>query len=126
MFLKPLLSMFILHFKPPFKLYPFRQMAKASQFDCESAGSTPARGADDCLLEKNMIAMSRFGISINYRCIYLRKPFEKKCPHRDTEKCFKCKYGVAELAAKDATKLLEVYTKQMTQERLKGEEKKNE
>ena len=53
--------------------------------------------------------VSRLGISVTYRCQYLRKPFEPKCAHRETDKCHTCKYGVATLLAADATKLLDLY-----------------
>lgn len=51
----------------------------------------------------------KYGITIEYKCIYLRKPFERKCKDRETDKCLKCKYGMAEMSAKDATKLLDWY-----------------
>ena len=56
-----------------------------------------------------MIALTRKGISVLYKCYNLKYsiiPFHKKCPDYATDKCFTCKYGKAEMEAQDATRLL--------------------
>ena len=54
------------------------------------------------------MAISSRGIGILYRCFKL-PGYGKKCPDKNTDKCFKCKYCKAEMQAADATKLLNSY-----------------
>lgn len=54
------------------------------------------------------IGISRYNINIYYNCYKL--PFHgKRCPDRNTSKCFTCKYCKAEMSAANATKLLNAY-----------------
>ena len=56
-----------------------------------------------------VIAISRAGMSIIYRCVNAKYNWFKKCPDRNTRKCFKCEYCKAEMAARDASRLLDSY-----------------
>ena len=55
------------------------------------------------------MVISKLGISVEYRCIYLRKPFEIRCSFEDSPTCFTCKYCKAEMSGADATKLLDSF-----------------
>lgn len=63
-----------------------------------------------------MMAASICGIDIELRCLYIRKPFEKECPDRDSEKCLHCKWSEVSLSGKDFRKLINVYTKEIGKE----------
>jgi len=60
------------------------------------------------------IAISRNGIGITYKC-YKFPGHGKKCPDKETSKCFECRYCKAELSAFDATRLLNSYGKRRSQ-----------
>lgn len=53
-------------------------------------------------------SVSRQGISINYKCYKLKKPFRKLCEYDDPKfsDCVPCKYFRAEMLARDAERLL--------------------
>lgn len=57
-----------------------------------------------------IIAESRRGISILYRCFRL-PDYGKRCADAFTNKCFKCRFCKAEMSAEDATNLLNRYTR---------------
>ena len=59
------------------------------------------------------IAMSRYGISVTYNCYNLKLRWGRKCPDKNTDKCFKCEYCKAEMSAKDATRLLDIFVKEI-------------
>lgn len=61
------------------------------------------------------IGISRYGLSILYRC-YKMPGRGKNCPDKDTNKCLKCKYAKAEMPASDATRLLESYGRKISDE----------
>ena len=66
--------------------------------------------------EGMFIAMSRYGISVSYKCYCLKYTvglFRKKCPDEYTNKCMKCKYCKAELSGEDATRLLNSFGSRM-------------
>lgn len=52
-----------------------------------------------------VIGVSRYGLSLLYKC-YKLPGYGKKCPDRNTDKCFTCKYCKCEMPAFDATQLL--------------------
>ena len=56
--------------------------------------------------------ISRYGVSVRYRC-YKVPGHGRKCPDKNTDKCFKCKYSKAEMSGRDATKLFNSYSKKM-------------
>ena len=58
------------------------------------------------------IAISSMGIDMLYKCFKL-PGYGKKCPDKNTEKCYKCKYCKVEMQAADATKLLSVYQREV-------------
>ncbi len=60
------------------------------------------------------ISVSRNGISINYRC-YKLPGHGKKCPDKNTDVCFKCKYCKAEMSGYDATRLLNSFSKKISE-----------
>lgn len=61
---------------------------------------------------KLMMAVSKYGININYRCKSLYAKYKgKKCKDYATSVCMKCDLCQAELSAYDANKLLESYGK---------------
>ena len=47
-------------------------------------------------------------MTVLYRCFKL-PGYGRKCPDRNTDKCFKCNFCKAELSAEDATRLLNAY-----------------
>ena len=55
-----------------------------------------------------LICMSKMGIGVTYTCAHL-PGHGKKCPDKNTEKCYKCKYSRAEMKGEDATRLLNSY-----------------
>ena len=52
--------------------------------------------------------VSRHGMTVLYRCFDL-PGYGRKCPDRNTDKCYRCKYCKAEMSADDATTLLNAY-----------------
>ena len=66
------------------------------------------------------ISIFKSGISITYTCRYLKRLWVKKCSDANTDKCYTCKYCVAEIPAKDVTRLLNSYSKkQINRENLR-------
>lgn len=61
------------------------------------------------------ISMYRSGISVTYTCRWLKKIWEKKCPDADTDKCLTCRYCIAEIPARDATRLLNSYARRQNE-----------
>ena len=56
-----------------------------------------------------ILAISRYNVSITYRCCKL-PDYGKRCDDRDDGyNCMRCKYCKAEMPACDATKLLNRY-----------------
>ena len=61
-------------------------------------------------MKKPMVmSVSVHGMKILYRCYHM-PDHGKKCPDRNTSVCMKCKYAKAEMAAGDATRMLNRYT----------------
>ena len=54
------------------------------------------------------ISIYRDGIRVLYRCIKL-PGYGRKCPDKNTNKCFRCKYCKAEMSGEDAAKLMDAY-----------------
>ena len=69
-------------------------------------------------------AISRYGISILYRCYsakYTLGPFHPKCPDADTDKCFRCEHCRAEMSAYDATRMLQVFGRSFAEKAADGQ-----
>lgn len=60
-----------------------------------------------------VIATSKLGISITYKC-YRFPNNGKKCPDKYTSKCYNCQYCRAEMTAHDATRLMNAFYKAST------------
>lgn len=60
-----------------------------------------------------IIAKSIHGISVLYRCCNAKYMWFRKCPNKSNERCIRCQYCKAEMAAEDATRLLNRYDKQV-------------
>ena len=58
-------------------------------------------------------AVSRNGISVNYKCCKLKKPFRKLCGYDDPafQDCVPCRFFRAEMSAADAERLLGLWSK---------------
>ena len=65
-------------------------------------------------MKEMYIALSKHGISIFYKCYNLVLRHGRKCPDKNTSKCFYCKYSKAQLSGSDATRLLESYINKQT------------
>lgn len=50
---------------------------------------------------------SQYGITVNYKCYKLKKPFRKVCDKDSIEDCYRCEFCRAEMKAYDAVRLLE-------------------
>ena len=61
-------------------------------------------------------AMSVNGVSVTYSCYNLKLRWGRKCPDRNTDKCYRCKYCKAEMPAADATKCIEALRKQLAEQ----------
>lgn len=62
-------------------------------------------------MKRMIIAISRNGISVTYKC-YKLPGYGWRCQARDDGHiCMRCKYCKAEMTAYNATKLLESYNK---------------
>lgn len=59
------------------------------------------------------IAMSKYGVSVIYNCYNLKLGWGRRCPNKKTDKCFKCEYCKAEMPAKDATHLMDMYVREI-------------
>lgn len=58
------------------------------------------------------LALSRYGISITYQC-YKLPGYGKKCIERDNGyHCMTCKYCKADMSGRDATRMLESFTRE--------------
>ena len=63
-------------------------------------------------MSKLVMATSKHGINVNYRCKSLYSKYKgKKCKDYGTDICMKCDLCQAEMSAYNATKLLERYGK---------------
>ena len=63
-------------------------------------------------MSKLVMAISKHGVSVNYRCKSLYSKYKgKKCKDYGTDICMKCDLCQAEMSAYNATKLLERYDK---------------
>ena len=59
------------------------------------------------------LATARNGIPVDYRCINYTTRQGKRCQDRDDgPHCMKCKYCRAEMPGRDATRLLDIYTRE--------------
>ena len=54
------------------------------------------------------MALFTKGVHILYKC-YKLPGYGKRCPDKNTDKCFKCKFCKVDMNAADATKLLSYY-----------------
>lgn len=56
-----------------------------------------------------VMATTEHGISVTYQCYSFKYGWGRRCPDRNTDKCFRCKHCRAEMSGEDARKLMEAY-----------------
>lgn len=67
-------------------------------------------------MSKLIVALSRYGISVNYRCKSLYAKYKgRKCKDFGTAICMTCKLCQAEMPAADATRLLDSFGRRSEQ-----------